>query len=251
MPQVGDTDLIDVDVYPFDNTTNATFTVIRPDGTTENLPGTPTEVEAEVVVDGTVQTVTVQRWTSPNVVYTLPKQWVLVAVVTGTGAGVQPKTVWVDPIPTGGGQAWTPNLEVVAAYIPERTVEINRESDGRPVLTFTAATRPTDGQVADLIRGAVGWVLTSCGEVHDSLHDAARDVAAIRAAGMAELAWPVRDGDINAGEALLRQADAGLKSLAARNESLTGVDPDDPDAVFEVAPVWSFPAPSPYGDLLI
>lgn len=247
MPDVGDVDVAEVDVYPFDNTTAASFTLIHADGTSETLTATPAEVEADV--DGV--TVTVQRWTSSNFTYDAPKQWVIVAVVAGTGAGVQPRTVWVDALPVGGGVAWRPNLERVATYIPERTVAVDRQSDGKPILTFTADTRPTDVQVQQQIEDAVGWVTTSCGDLHESLYDTARGLAAIRAAGMAEISWPVRDGDINAGEALLRQADAGLKALVSRNTTLTGVDPDDPDAVFEIVPLWSFPCAPSYGDSLL
>lgn len=153
------------------------------------------------------------------------------------------------PIPAGGSGStlpdWAPDLTRVATYIPERTVEIDRESDGMPVLSFTANTRPSAAQVQSQIEGAVAWVLLDTTSSLDStLFDAARELAAIRAAGLAEIAWPVRDGDINAGQALLTQADAGLKSLVARNDVITGENPE----VFEVAPVWSFPCPDPWGD---
>ncbi len=39
-----------------------------------------------------------------------------------------------------------------------------------------------------------------------------------------------------------------LVSLTARNRAITGADGDDPEAAVAVMPVWSFPAPSPYGD---
>lgn len=245
MPDVGDVEVLEVDVHPFDVTTSASFTVVHPDGSSEVLAATPTEVEADV--DG--ETVTVQRWTSGNLTYDAPRQWVIIAAVTGTGVSVQPRTVWVDALPTGGGVAWRPNLERVATYIPERTVAVDRLSDGKPVLTFTDDTRPTAVQVAQQIDDAVAWVATACGDLDTTLYDTARGLAAIRAAGMAEASWPVRDGDLSAAQILLQQADSGLKALAARNESLTGVDPDDPDGVFEIAPPYS--CTSSWGDQLL
>lgn len=135
----------------------------------------------------------------------------------------------------------------MATYIPERSVPVD-DVDGQPVLTFTADTRPTATQVDSQIADAVVWVSIATGTLDETLYDAARAVAAIRAAGLIELSWPIRDADRNTGRDLLTQADAMLKQLAARNVTLTGEDPDDPDGVFEILPVWSFPAAADWGD---
>ncbi len=236
-----------LDVYPYDGTTTVALEV-RPPAPAAAFtvgPGVPSEGTADV--DGV--TTTVQRWTFPPVPTGEPYGWwVLAWSITGTGADAPEQRIHVPPPPTSGGPTWVPSRARVATYIPERTVEVDRLSSGAPVLDFTDDTRPTATQMDQQIEDAVGWVTVTCGEVHADLFEAARGCAAIRAAGMAEISWPVRDGDINAGQALLTQADNALKALAARNESLTGVDPDDPDAVFEIVPVFSFPAPSPYGD---
>jgi hypothetical protein len=228
-----------LDVYPYDDTTAVTLEV-RPPGVTPYDAGTCTPSLVTVDIDDTPTLV--QRWTAPPVPYGAPfGYWVFAWEITGTGADAPEQRFHVPPPPSSGGPTWVPSRARVATYIPERTVEVNRLSGGAPVLDFTDDTRPTSTQVDQQIEDAVGWVTVTCGDVHSDLFEAARGVAAIRAAGMAEISWPVRDGDINAGQALLTQADNALKALAARNESLTGVDPDDPDAVFEVVPVFSFP----------
>jgi hypothetical protein len=234
MPQVGDTELLEVDVYPWDGTTSASFTVVHPDNTTTVHPATPTEVLADVEVDDALQTVAVQRWTSGNLIYDASRQWVIVAIVTGTGAGVQSRTVWVDELPTGGGVPWRPNLARVAAYVPSRTLAVD-DTSGTPQLIFDDTTRPTGEQVDRIIDDAVAWVTAGTGDLDAGVYSAATGTAALRAAGFVEITWPIRPEDTNTGQALLTQADAALKALAARNEALTGVNPDDPDAVFEVA----------------
>jgi hypothetical protein len=246
---VGDSERPWIDVAPYQvGDTAATLTLhspadIDPAGTDVPLAG-----GVETVVDG----VPVLRFRAAAAVqYPVPSWWVRSWDVTGVGACQPDERFFVAPNPTAGGPEWTPTRERVAAYIPERTVEVNRLSDGQPVLTFTADTRPSARQVDQQIEDAVAWVTTACGDLDTTLFDTARGLAAIRAAGMAEISWPVRDGDINAGQALLTQADNGLKALAARNESLTGVDPDDPDAVFEIAPLYSFPCAPSWGDGLL
>lgn len=241
---VGDSDLPFLDVAPYEvGSTAATLTVHSPDDPDANGTVVPVDGGVEMTVDGAP----VLRFTATSsVFYDVPKWWVRHWEVTGVGASAEDDRVFVAPSPLAGGPEWTPTRERVAVYIPERTVEINRLSDGQPILTFSADTRPSGRQVDQQIEDAVAWVTTACGDLHADLYESARGIAAVRAAGMAEVSWPVRDGDINAGEALLRQADAALKTLAARNESLTGVDPDDPDAVFEIVPPYS--CTTSYGD---
>ncbi len=150
------------------------------------------------------------------------------------------------PAPEVGLPSWAPSLERVAAYIPERTVPVDALPPGVPILTFTSQTRPTSAQVTMQIADACYWVLSTTGALHADLAGDGTGIAAVRAAGMAEISWPVRDGDINAGQALLTQADNALKALKTRNDLLTTA-PVDPDAS-ALLPVYSFPPASPYGD---
>jgi hypothetical protein len=239
---VGDWEIAHLDVAPYDGSTAATLTLHSPADTSPDGTAVPLDAGVEVVnEDG----VAVKRFTQLAAVqYPVGGWWVRSWDVTGVGACQPDERLFVAPNPSAGGPSWTPTRERVAAYIPERTVEINRLSDGQPVLTFTSDTRPSGLQVDRQIEDAVGWVTTTCGDLHESLFETARGLAALRAAGMAEISWPVRDGDINAGQALLTQADNGLKALKERNEALTGVDPDNP----HLMPVYSFPCPEPYGD---
>lgn len=235
-----------LDVLPYDGTTSVTLEVRPP------APGTPFDhgpcVPTEVTEDVNGAEVTVQRWTAPPLAVTAPSYWVLAWSITGTGADLVEERFYVEPSPQPGGPLWVPSRERVATYIPERTVEIDRLSNGVPVNDFTPDTRPSDRQINMQIEDAAGWITMTCGDVDASLHEAARGLCAVRAAGMAEISWPVRDADINAGQALLAQAETGLKALKARNDLFT-VTPEDPDDdVFEVLPVFSFPAASPYGD---
>lgn len=241
MPQVGDTDLLEVDVYPFDNTTVASFTVVHPDGNSTSHSATPSEVQAELNVDGTVQTVTVQRWTSGNLAYDAARQWVIVAVVTGTGAGVQPRTVWVDALPTGGGVEWRPNLARVAAYVQRRTLVEADDGYGNIRRMFDDTTHPSADVVDLLIADGVRWVSDRTGALDVTLYESGTGLAARWTAAHVLLNYPDNDADLRTAEILLRQLDVELKALAARNENLTGDDPDDPDGVFEVAPTWEFP----------
>jgi hypothetical protein len=246
---VGDSDVPHLDVAPYQvGVTAAALTVHSPADPDETGTAVPVDSGVETTVDGAL----VLRFAATSsVLYDVPRWWVRHWSVTGVGAGDEDDRVFVAPSLLAGGSEWTPTRERVAVYIPERTVEINRLSDGLPTLGFSADTRPTGRQIDQQIEDAVAWVTTSCGDLHASLYETARGLAALRTAGMAEASWPVRDGDLSAAQILLTQADNGLKTLAARNEALTGEDPDDPDAVFEIVPAWSFPSASAWGDQLL
>lgn len=233
-----------LDVYPYDDSTAVTLEV-RPPGVTPYDAGVCTPTLVTVDIDG-IPTL-VQRWTAPPVATGAPYgYWVLAWSITGTGTDAPEQRFYVAPPPSSGGPLWVPSRQRVATYIPERTVEVDRLSNGIPVLDFNSDTRPTSDQIDFQIEDAVGWVSVTCGEIDATLHEAARGLAALRAAGMAEASWPVRDGDLNAAQLLLTQADNALKALKTRNDLLTA-EPIDPDKA-ALMPVWSFPAPSRYGD---
>lgn len=165
-------------------------------------------------------------------------------VATGAGAGVIGGTFTVyDPL--AHGLVWSPTLEAVAGYVPARTVPIDTATDD-PLGTFDSTTVPDASQAYDKIAAAVGWVTARAGTVDVTLYQQAGDVAALRAAGLIELSYPIRDADINTAEQLLKLADQALTSLVTANTGVTGTEPGL-DGI--VRPVYSFPDPVAWGDL--
>lgn len=158
------------------------------------------------------------------------------------------------PVPAGGDglPVWAPSLQEVADYCTARTLVPQTDGSNLEQPGFSGQTRPTDTLVTRLIADAVGAVLVRTGTLDATLYGQANTVAAIMAAGYVEMRYPERQsanrGDaITTGEFLLKRADLLLEQLAARNEALTGEDPDDPGGVFGALPVWSFPpAPADY-----
>lgn len=159
------------------------------------------------------------------------------------------------PIPAGGSGTtlpdWAPDLTHVASYVPGRTLVVSTvDGSNVEVFTFDNSTRPTSGQVIVFIGDAVAWVQSMIGPTLDpSLSALATAVAAVWAAAAVERGYPEResanekDAQVTAA-ALFKQADDMLAKLAARNDVLVGENP----AVFEVAPVFSFPCAPSWGD---
>jgi hypothetical protein len=141
---------------------------------------------------------------------------------------------------------WIPTIDQVADYVTSRTVTTT-PGDDEPSGTFSADTYPTGDQVDRLIEAACNWVLSVTGPIAAALNDNAADVAALRAAGMVELSYPVRDGDINTAELLLAQALLGRTDLVKANTAATGVDPGG-GLASTLLPQWSFPDPVAWGD---
>lgn len=146
---------------------------------------------------------------------------------------------------------WTPTLDRVAAYVQRRTLVEADDGYGNIVRTFTDATHPPASVVTLLIADATRWVTDRTGALDLTLNDSATGLSARWVAAHTLLDYPDNTDDIRIAEILLKQLEAELKALAARNETLTGEDPDDPDGVFEVAPVYSFPCAPAYGDYLL
>jgi hypothetical protein len=170
-------------------------------------------------------------------------QWKVVS--TGTGAGVTTGSFQVaDSFALPDLEVWRPSRVQVAKYVPERTVAADQLSDF-PLNDFTTATTPTAVQADMHIDDATAWLGLRVGTLAASLYADASAVVAIRAAGMIELSFPVRDADINTGQALLAQADAMLAQLVVANEGAnpTGSDPG-------LLSAWAFPDPVPWGDRL-
>lgn len=81
---------------------------------------------------------------------------------------------------------WAPSVESVAVYVTSRTVERN----GAQPSTFTATTRPTNVQVANLAEQSAEEVLAAVGGSMPSvLEPAARKVASVLAAADIELTY--------------------------------------------------------------
>jgi hypothetical protein len=209
--------------------TNATVTiaVTKPDGTSLGLV-TPTNTGTGIYdASWTANTAGTWRW-----VYT----------ATGTVSDTSEGAVYVYP--AGTTVPWRPGRKQVAKYVPERTLAADQLSD-TPLNDFTDATTPTATQADDHIDGAVSWVALRVGTLDPSLYVDAAEVAAIRAAGLIELSFPVRDGDINTGQALLAQADAMVERLVVANE---GASPGT--SAPGLLSVWIMPPPVAWGDRL-
>ncbi|GII84596.1 hypothetical protein Ssi03_25860 [Sphaerisporangium siamense] len=88
MPDVGDSQIVELTVSPADGTTSATLAVIPPEGdVTTGLEPTPSNGNAV--------------W-SYEVTYTMPGIWQFMWTVTGTGRGVQYQKATVAPAPARG-----------------------------------------------------------------------------------------------------------------------------------------------------
>lgn len=203
-----------------------TATVTKPDNTPLVPAPTPTHPTTGTY-DAAWQATTAGLW-----------RWTFTAA--GAVADVTDGAVYVWPV--GVALPWVPTRRQVAKYVPYRTIPADQSSD-TPANDFGPLTTPDGPQADEHIAAAVAWVTAKTGAVTAALYGSAGEVAAVRAAGMIELAYPVRDTDVNTAAALLAQADAWLTALADAN-----VDVDSPG---HVLPVWQFPAPEDWGDRLI
>lgn len=150
-------------------------------------------------------------------------------------------------------EAWAPTTVQVADYVTSRTLDLSNPGSDTPVGDFTTGTYPTAAQVGRLIDGSTAWVKAALAQpllVSDvSLVEIARTAAAIRAAGMVELTYPERDGDLNTSKLLLDQAASMLEDLNNRNTSRlieTGAVVVDPS---KLVPQFSMPSPVWWGDI--
>lgn len=213
-----------------DALTDATVTVAvtRPDGTPQ-APVTPARVSVGVYdAVWTADAAGIWRWT-----------------FTAAGALADTTEGAVYVWPTATAVPWAPGRRQVAKYVPERTVPADQSSDA-PLTDFTDLTTPTGPQADEHIAAAVAWIGSRCGSVAAPLYGSATELAAVRAAGMIELSYPVRDQDINTAQALLAQADAWLTALCEANEDIDVTDPTGGPG--HVLSAWHFPAPVAWGD---
>jgi hypothetical protein len=216
------------------NPTTAVYTVLRPDGTTQTY-SSPTSDGTGLLHQDLSDTADVTQLG----VY----QWKL--KTTGAGAGTATGSFQiVESFALPDLEVWRPSRVQVAKYVPERTVAADQLSDF-PLNDFTAATTPTADQADMHIDDAASWVALRVGTLDPSLYLDASAIVAIRAAGMIELSFPVRDADINTGQALLAQADAMVERLVIANE---GASPGT--SAPGLLSAWAFPDPVPWGDRL-
>lgn len=210
--------------------TNATVTiaVTKPDGSL--LSPTPT-------ITNTSTGVYDAAW-----IATVPAGWRWTYTASGAVSDVSEGAVYVFPV--GTAVPWRPGRKQVAKYVPERTLAADQLSD-IPAGDFTDLTVPTATQADDHIEAAVSWVALRTGTLDPSVYVDAAEVAAIRAAGMIEISFPVRDADINTGTALLGQADAMIERLVLANEAA-----NPGTSAPGLLSVWAFPVPEPWGDRL-
>lgn len=153
--------------------------------------------------------------------------------------------VLAGPASSSGMPDWAPSLERVAAYVPSRPLVPQPDGSNIDLPAFDSTTRPTSAQVWLIIADAVAWVTDATGDLDLTLYQSANACAAIRAAAFVELGYPERDDPMKStanttSDRLFKQAEQMLKGLVARNKAITGTDGDDPEAVFEVAPAYSF-----------
>jgi hypothetical protein len=142
-------------------------------------------------------------------------------------------------------ESWTPTLEQVADHIPTRTRDAANPGDTSLLGTFTSVTEPTDEQARRHIAAAVVEVLGAVGgtipDMPVFLAKLASEAAALRAAADIELAYPVRDADVN----VFTQLDQRAKDTLQRLIDAVSDQGSGPDALL---PQYSFPEPVWYGD---
>lgn len=145
-------------------------------------------------------------------------------------------------------EAWAPALEDVARHIPTRTRVMNAPGQDRMLGTFTSATTPTDEQAQAVIDDAVNAIIAQHGvmpPVTDPdgpvIRSAARSAAEWRAAADIEIAYPVRDADVQV------YAELYSRAALAESELVIALQVGGEGEVAEF-PAWSAPNPPVYAD---
>lgn len=248
MPQtvfdVGDpiTSRLKLGVTP-DGSTNATFTVRRPDGTIINglnataFVGDEKTVQFWATDDGTVSGTTDEA----------AGDWLVVWVVTGTGASTSAKIYPVVPLPGQSTRpAWSPFLSDVADHVPWLTVDTTTPGSQYYLGTFTGWTSPTDEQAQRHVDQAASITATYIGVVpltsQTLLYGLARTATALRAASTLARAFARKRDEIAVADALLA---AAILAMTALEEAAANVGSDPIHAL----PVGYAPEPVWWGDL--
>jgi hypothetical protein len=241
---VGDPEVAFLTIAPADNSTTATLTVEKPDGTSSAVAvsgGTLTAIPDTSPVQYS------QRWTSDqSVVYDAPGRWVLHWAVTGTGQGTEDLEVYVVASPVAGGPTWLPGRSRVAAYVPHRTlarsVTSTIESADTYAWTFDSTTTPPGTTVDRLIMDGADWVTALVTPLNVKVQPLSALVCALWAAIAVERGWPDDDTSLQRANDMEKQLNTMLAQLKTANTAANTTDGTDssPPAV---QPVWSFPCP--------
>jgi hypothetical protein len=136
---------------------------------------------------------------------------------------------------------WAPSPSDVGAVLRSRT----KDTNGNELGTFTSDTRPTDGQVNELIETAVAGLSSDVGTVPDKLQDAARRLAAIGTAMLVELSFFSEqiNTDRSPYDRLKDWYDERFARLKKQIEDVNaGGDVGGTDSNEDLLPVYSFPA---------
>jgi hypothetical protein len=240
----GDSELAYLDIGPADNTTQATLTVDKPDGTTATVS---VSGGALTVIPDTSPVQYSQRWTSGQpVVYDQAGKTVLHWAVTGTGEGTEDLEVWVVASPVAGGPTWAPGRSRPAAYVPHRTLVRNlastTESGDGFAWTWDSTTTPPGTTVDRLIADGIAWVASRITPMNTVSHDAASVIVSLYAAAAVERGWPDDDTSLQRANDLEKRMDTLLADLVASNAAANqadGAGTYPPPAL----PQWSFTRP--------
>lgn len=146
-------------------------------------------------------------------------------------------------------EAWAPGLADVARHVPRRTRDVKSPGSDRLLMTFSAATTPDGDAVQQFIDDAVGSLLARTGPLpataaqYQDVADLARTAVEWRVAADIELAYPVRDADVQVYAQLNQRANDAFTALQAAITEAEG-----PGYEAGSAPAGNFPPPPPWGD---
>ncbi len=168
-------------------------------------------------------------------------------IVSTSGGGVgSGGTVTVSAL-AGATPGWAPTLAQVGALIPTRTREIGVSNTYTG--TFTEDTIPSADEVTILIHHACVWVEAAVGTpIMSAVQGALTTAAALRAAGMAEIAYPERDADVSVYDRFFTDSDAMVASAATANRAAGGGGSLDGDGDPVTYVSFAFPDPPAYAD---
>lgn len=203
---------------------DVTLTVRRPDGT-ETTPAPVRDSVGKYHANIALDATGIWRWLWSSTG----------AVQTSEPGALVVTAAWTVPVP------WQPSLPEVADYIPTRTVPTG-VGEQQPVGTFNQNTTPNDASAARIAAAATAYVAAKTGTVADTLTDMARAVAATRAAGLIELAYPERDADVNTATQLLETSETALTALVEANTAAGG---GAPGSASQLLSLHNFPPTTP------
>jgi len=145
------------------------------------------------------------------------------------------------------GEPWAPTVTDVARHIPTRTRDAKSPGSDTLLGTFTVNTTPTDAQAQTVIDDAVAALTAEFGDLplhvthSPGIQAAARTAVEWRSAADIEIAYPVRNADLNVYTLLSARADMARQTLRV---ALAAAGSGQVDLI----PMWSMPDPPGWGD---